>query len=106
MVMFSSIFTPADSPMVFDATTLGSIIGYTGFGAGTNFLLINYYRDHGYGMGHKVGYFSGVLRGQKRDILPSGITFRESPANTRTWKRWFRFLLLDQWGVFFPGAMI
>lgn len=104
--MLSSIITPAAPPRGIDATTLGSIIGYTGFGAGTNFLLINYYRDHGYGMGNKVGFFSGLLRGQKRDILPSGITFRESPTNAKTWRRWFRFLLLDQWVIFFPGAML
>ena len=104
--LLSGIITPAAPPKGIDATTLGAIIGYTGFAAGTNFLLINYYRDHGYGMGHKVGFFSGLLHGEKKDVLPSGLTFCESPANTRTWKRWFRFLLLDQWGVFFPGAIL
>jgi len=104
--MLTSIVTPALPPKGIDATTLGSIIGYTGFAAGLNFLMINYYRDHGYGMGHRVGYFSGLLRGEKKEVLPSGVTFRESPQNTRTWKRWFRFLLLDQWGIFFPGALL
>ncbi len=104
--MLSGIVTPAAPPSGIDATTLGSIIGYTGFGAGTNFLLINYYRDHGYGMGDKVGYFSGLLHGEKKEILPSGLTFRESPANSKTWKRWFRFVLIDQWGVFLVGAML
>lgn len=102
----ASIFTPAGPPKGIDATTLGSIIGYTGFASGMNFMLINYYRDHGYGMGHKVGFFSGLIGGQKQQILPSGITFRESDANTKTWKRWFRFLMIDQWLVFFVGAMI
>lgn len=104
--MLASIVTPAALPKGIDATTLGAIIGYTGFASGMNFMLINYYRDHGYGMGHKVGFFSGIIGGQKQDILPSGITFRETEANTRTWKRWFRFLVIDQWVVFFVGAMI
>jgi hypothetical protein len=104
--MLASVVTPAALPKGIDATTLGSIIGYTGFASGMNFMLINYYRDHGYGMGHKVGFFSGLIGGQKQDVLPSGVTFRESAANTKTWNRWFRFLLIDQWVVFFTGAMI
>lgn len=95
--MLVSIVTPAALPKGIDATTLGSIIGYTGFASGMNFMLINYYRDHGYGMGHKVGFFSGLIGGQKQKILPSGVTFRESDANTKTWNRWFRFLVIDQY---------
>jgi hypothetical protein len=99
-------FTPAAMPKGVDAITLGSIIGYTGFGAGMNFLLINYYRDHGYGMGHKVGYYSGLIGGEKKDVLPSGVTFREDERNARLWKRWWTYLKMDQWGVFFVGAML
>jgi len=87
-------------------TLLGAIIGYTGFGAGFNFMLINYYRDHGYGMGTKVGYISGAIGGEKKDVLPVGVTFRETEQNAKLWKRWWRYLMMDQWGVFFIGAMI
>jgi len=104
--MLASAVTPAPPPRGIDATSLGSIIGFTGSGAGMNFMLINYYRDHGYAMGHRVGFLSGLIGGQKQDVLPSGITFHESDANSRTWKRWFRFLVIDQWAVFFTGAMI
>ncbi len=104
--MLKAAVVPAGIPKGVDAITLGSIIGYTGFGAGMNFLLINYYRDHGYGMGHKVGFFSGLVGGQKSDVLPSGVTFRESEKNTKLWNRWFRYLKMDQWYVFFVGAMI
>ncbi len=104
--MLTSIVTPAALPKGIDATTLGSIIGYTGFASGMNFMLINYYRDHGYGMGSKIGYFSGAIGGQKKEVLPSGVTFRESEKNTSLWKRWFRYLVIDQWIVFFVGAMI
>ncbi|MGC8779245.1 MAG: Nramp family divalent metal transporter [Anaerolineae bacterium] len=102
----ASAIVPGQLPKGIDAVTLGSIIGYTGFGAGMNFMLINYYRDHGYGMGHKVGFFSGLVGGTKKDVLPSGVTFRESERNTKLWKRWFRYLVIDQWAVFFVGAMI
>jgi hypothetical protein len=104
--MLASTVTPGAPPKGIDATTLGSIIGYTGCASGLNFYLINYYRDHGYGMGSKVGFFSGIFGGQKQDVLPSGVTFPESEKNTKLWNRWFRYLLLDQWVVFFIGAMI
>jgi hypothetical protein len=103
--MLRSIVTPAPLPKGIDVTILGSIIGFTGGSAGMNFLMLNYYRDHGYGMGHKIGFFSGVFGGQRKAVRPSGITFRETEQNTMTWKRWFRYLLIDQWGIFFIGAI-
>jgi len=39
--------TVAKPPAGIDATLLGALAGYTGFGAGMNFMLINYYRDKG-----------------------------------------------------------
>jgi hypothetical protein len=104
--MLAGVVTPAPIPSGMDATLLGAIIGYTGFASGMNFMLINYYRDHGYAMGHKVGFYSGIVGGKKQDVLPSGVTFRESERNTALWKRWFRYLVIDQWAVFFIGAMI
>jgi hypothetical protein len=97
---------PASIPKGVDAITLGAIIGYTGFGAGMNFLLINYYRDHGYGMGHKVGFYSGLVGGQKKDVLPSGVTFKQDEKNASLWRRWWSYLKMDQWYVFFIGAML
>ncbi len=98
--------TIARPPKGIDVSLLGALAGYTGFASGMNFMLINYYRDKGYGMGHKVGYIAGLVGGDQQEILASGVTFRESTQNTKTWKRWFRFLLIDQWLVFFIGAII
>ena len=103
--MLVSAITPA-VPSGIDATALGAIVGFTGSGSGMNFLLINYYRDHGYGMGYRIGFLSGLIGGKKQDVLPSGMTFPESDANAKTWRRWFRFLTIDQWAVFFTGAMV
>ena len=104
-VLVSSIM-PGAPPKGIDATTLGAVIGYTGFGTGMNFMLINYYRDHGYGMGHRVGYISGVVGGHKSDVLPSGVTFPDTEKNAALWRRWWGYLKIDQWAVFFVGAMI
>jgi hypothetical protein len=103
---FLSLVTFKRPPHGIDVSLLGALAGYTGFGAGMNFMLINYYRDKGYGMGHRVGFISGLIGGHQQDVLPSGITFRESAENDALWKRWFRFLLIDQWVVFFIGAII
>lgn len=104
--MLASIVTPSLPPKGIDATTLGAIMGYTGFASGFNYMLINYYRDHGYAMGHRCGFYSGIIGGGKVDVLPSGCTFTDTEQNRSIWKRWFRYLLIDQWGVFFVGAMI
>jgi hypothetical protein len=34
------------------------------------------------------------------------VTFPDDEKNAALWKRWFRLLAIDQWGVFFIGAML
>ncbi|HUT62469.1 MAG TPA: Nramp family divalent metal transporter, partial [Anaerolineae bacterium] len=100
------LVTVTRPPEGIDVSLLGALAGYTGFASGMNFMIINYYRDKGYGMGHKVGFIAGLVGGRQQEMLASGVTFRESAQNTHTWKRWFRFLVIDQWVVFFTGAII
>jgi hypothetical protein len=71
-----------------------------------NYFIIGHYRDKGYGMGHRVGGISGLVGGKQQAILTSGMTFPEDEKNARTWRRWFRFILLDQWVIFFGGAIL
>jgi len=101
-----SAVMPAAVPKGMDVSLLGGIIGYTGFGAGFNFMLISYYRDKGYGMGHRVGFISGAFGGTPKTVLSSGVTFPETKRNAAVWKRWWKYLALDQWMIFFTGAMI
>ncbi len=102
---FAALVTPAAPPAGTTATDLGALAGFTAFASGLNFVIINYYRDKGYGMGSRVGYIAGLVGGKQERVLPSGITFRETPENAARWRRWFRYLLVDQWGVFFVGAV-
>lgn len=102
-----SLVTPAAPPNGTDPSLLGALAGFAGLGAGLNFMIIGYYRDKGYGMGHKTGYMPGFIGGGKRvTVPPSGKIFPDDEKNTAVWKRWFRFLLADQWGVFFLGSLI
>src|SRR4029453_4863146 len=65
----------------------------------------NHYRDRGYGMGHRVGYLSG-LRGERREVRAVGLTFPDDEKNAALWKRWMGFLKGDMWGGLSGGAMI
>ena len=100
------ILTPALPPSGVNATLLGGLAGYTALASGLNWYNMNYYRDHGYGMGARVGFIAGLVGGRQEEILSSGLTFPDTPQNERRWKRWFRLLLLDQWVVFFGGAIL
>ena len=35
-----------------------------------------------------------------------GVTFPDDERNTAPWRRWYRLLMVDMWGVFFIGAML
>jgi hypothetical protein len=97
--------TPAAPPEGISATQLGGLAGFTAFASGLNWYIIGHYRDKGYGMGHRVGFLSG-MRGERQEILASGMTFSDDAKNAGLWRRWYRLLQADMWGIFFIGAML
>jgi hypothetical protein len=99
------LFTPARPPSGITATELGGLAGFVALASGLNWYVMNHYRDKGYGMGSRIGYIAG-LRGERKEVLASGVTFPDDEKNARLWKRWYHFLLLDMWGVFFVGAFL
>jgi hypothetical protein len=101
----SGLITPAAPPEGITATQLGGLAGFTALASGLNWYAMNHYRDKGYGMGHKVGFIAG-MRGEGQKVRPVGVTFPDTPENETRWRRWYRLLLTDLWGVFFVGAMI
>jgi hypothetical protein len=103
---FASLVTPAMPPKGSDARLLGGLAGFTATAAGLNWFILGYYRDKGYGMGHRTGFIAGLVGGKQEAILHSGVTFPENEKNASLWKRWFRLLLADQWCVFFVGAIL
>jgi hypothetical protein len=103
---FASLVTPALPPQGSDPTLLGALAGFTAMASGLNFVIINHYRDKGYGMGHRVGFIAGLVGGKQEAMLAAGKIFPEDEKNAALWKRWFRYVLLDQWGVFFTGAIL
>lgn len=98
-------FTPAAPPDGISATQLGALAGFTALASGLNWYVLGHYRDKGYGMGHRAGFLSG-MRGERKEVLASGVTFPDDEKNRALWRRWYRLLLTDMWGVFFVGAML
>jgi hypothetical protein len=102
----SSLVILAPPPAGVDPNLLGQLVGFTALAAGLNFMFIGYYRDKGYGMGHRVGFLSGWFGGRPHTLSPVGKVFPANELNAARWRRWFRYLLIDQWGVYFVGALI
>ena len=109
-IAINNLIAPSLPPTASDPSLLSNIAGYTALAAGLNFMMIGYYRDKGYGMGARTGYISGLFGGKVKQRMDeeshSGRIFIENEQNTRTWKRWFRFMTIDQWGIYFPGILL
>ena len=102
------LFRPALPPEGVDATSIGAVAGFAAMASGLNYVFMNYYRDKGYGMGSKTGYIPGLLARAEElpEVAPVGTTFPETERNATVWRRWYRFLVLEMWGIFVPGAII
>jgi hypothetical protein len=101
----SGFVTPAAPPAGITATQLGALAGFTALASGLNWYVMGHYRDKGYGMGYRTGYISG-LRGEQREVRSVGVTFPDDERNAKLWRRWYGYLRVDMWGVFFVGAML
>src|SRR6266542_3387150 len=99
------LITPALPPAGSDATLIGGLAGFTALASGLNWYALGHYRDKGYGMGHRVGFISG-LRGERSAVRSSGLIFPEDEKNLALWHRWMGYLKLDTWLIFFGGSMV
>ncbi len=88
-----------------DILLLGALVAYSGAGGVLNITLSNWARDKGYGMGSRVGHISGVVGGVKTELADTGFMFEPDAENMRRWHGWWRIVRVDQWGVFFVGAL-
>jgi hypothetical protein len=94
-------FIPAGA----DFFLLGAFAGYAGAGGMSNIVLSNWARDKGYGMSSTVGYIPSAL-GDKVTLKHTGATFTPTAESMQRWKRWWRIVRVDQWGVYFVGAIL
>jgi hypothetical protein len=89
-----------------DILLLGALVGYSGGGGVLNLTLSNWARDKGYGMGSRVGHIGGAVGGEKVHMADTGFMFEPDAENQRRWRGWWRIVRVDQWGIFFVGALL
>jgi hypothetical protein len=94
-------FFPAGADLVL----LGALVAYSGSGGVTNLVLGNWARDRGYGMGERAGYIAAAA-GPKVHLAHVGFTFAPGGEAMERWRGWWRVVSVDQWGVFFVGAIL
>lgn len=95
-------FLPAGA----DFFLLGAFAGYTGGGGVANLTLSNWARDKGYGMSSTVGFIPAAVGGKKVALAHSGTTFQPNAESLQRWRGWWRIVRVDQWGVYFTGAIL
>ena len=93
-------------PSIVDILLLGALVGYSGGGGVLNLTLSNWARDKGYGMGSRVGHIAGAVGGEKVQLADTGFMFEPDAANLARWRGWWRIVRVDQWGIFFVGALL
>ena len=94
-------FFPAGADLVL----LGALVAYSGAGGVANLVLGNWARDRGYGMGERAGYIPAA-GGPKVHLAHVGFTFAPTADAMKRWHGWWRVVAVDQWGVFFTGAIL
>ena len=93
-------------PRGVDLLLLGALVGYSAYGGFGNNAITNWYRDKGYGMGGKIGYIPAAIGGKVVHVSAVGKVPMPTEKNLSSWKGWWKLLNIDQWGVFYFGAMI
>lgn len=85
---------------------IGAFAAYSGAGGVSNLMLSNWARDKGFGMGQVVGFIPAAVGGHKVRLAHTGSVFAVSAENLERWRAWWRIVAVDQWGVFFAGAIL
>ncbi len=85
---------------------IGAFAAYSGMGGVGNLMLSNYARDKGYGMGKIVGFIPAAVGGQQVKLAHTGSIFEVNEESMKRWRGWWRIISIDQWAVFFIGALL
>jgi hypothetical protein len=89
-----------------DFFLIAALVAYSGAGGMFNLSLSNWARDKGYGMGARAGYIPAAVGGQRVHLAHVGFRFTPDEPAMRRWRGWWRIVRVDQWGVFFGGALL
>jgi hypothetical protein len=87
-----------------DWVLLGAFAAYSGSGGVGNAYTTNWMRDKGYGMGATVGYIPTAL-GAALPLPGHGNVFTVNEGSLTAWRQWWKYMHLDQWGIFGVGSV-
>ena len=93
-------------PAGMDFFLIGAFAAYSGAGGVINIALSSWARDKGYGMASHAGYIPAAVGGKKVHLAHTGFTFLTDALSMERWRGWWRIVKVDQWGVFFLGALL
>ena len=94
-------------PEASDILLLGALVGYSGGGGVLNITLSNWARDKGYGMGSaRRPHRRRGGRREESHLADTGFMFEPERGECARWRGWWRIVRVDQWGMFFVGAML
>ncbi len=93
-------------PAGMDFFLIGAFAAYSGAGGVINIALSSWARDKGYGMASHAGYIPAAVGGKKVNLAHTGFTFVTDALAMERWRGWWRIVKVDQWGVFFLGAVL
>jgi hypothetical protein len=85
---------------------IGAFAAYSGAGGVSNLMLSNWARDKGFGMGQVTGFIPAAVGGHRVKLAHTGSIFEVTPQSLERWRGWWRIVAVDQWGVFFFGALL
>jgi hypothetical protein len=88
-----------------DWSLLAAFAAYSGLGGVGNAFITNWMRDKGYGMGATVGYIPGAFE-HGAHLSHRGNVFEPDKKSMSAWRRWWKFLLVDQWVIFMGGSIM
>jgi hypothetical protein len=91
-------------PAEADWALLAAFAAYSGLGGMSNVFVTNWMRDKGHGMGATVGYIP-TLAGGRVQLSPHGNVFPVNEASLGAWRRWWKFMNVDQWAIFAVGSI-
>jgi hypothetical protein len=92
-------------PKGVDVLLLGALVGYSAYGGFGNNAITNWYRDKGYGMGGKIGYIPAAIGGKMVHVSAVGKVPPTTEKTLSSWKGWWKLVDIDQFAVFWFGAM-
>lgn len=93
-------------PQGADFFLIGAFAAYSGAGGMINVTLSSWARDKGYGMSRHAGYIPAAVGGRPVRLAHTGFRFVPDTESLERWRGWWRVVRVDQWGVYFVGALL